>query len=324
MANLPMEEDKWGDIAVNDPARRANYSGVTGAQTGYCTDTLDELWASASTFFFAVYHDRQWQQRTRQLWKPKHLFYIFLMYIHSYPAKDRCVDVLRTKRVAGVPYDTFFRTVMPLARNWNQGISHIRWNDRLDPMNHHPFFPYDTTVIWDTTCFRVQKSRDWTFARNTVNGHYDFPCYLVLIGITFLGQIVYASGLMRSVAYDAHIFEDTAYLHPQFDWEMNIGDGHFATCPRFFTPEQATGGRTLSSAEATWNEWIQLPRSRIEHLNSVTKSHAMFRGEPFRGWVRNLKVFVNVSLHAAAAQQRMNQKNRGDRYAGFGPWRHGP
>ena len=42
MANLPMEEDKWGDIAVNDPARRANYSGVTGAQTGYCTDTLDE------------------------------------------------------------------------------------------------------------------------------------------------------------------------------------------------------------------------------------------------------------------------------------------
>jgi len=47
MANLPMEEDKWGDIAVNDPARRANYSGVTGAQTGYCTDTLDELWASA-------------------------------------------------------------------------------------------------------------------------------------------------------------------------------------------------------------------------------------------------------------------------------------
>ena len=157
-----------------------------------------------------------------------------------------------------------------------------------------------------------------------MNGHCDFPCYLAPIGITFLRKIVYASGFMRSVAYDAHIYEDAAYLHPQFDWEMDIGNGHFATCPRFFTSEQATGGCTLSSAEATWNKWIQLPRSRIDNLSSIIKSHAMFRGEPFRGLLRNLKAIVSVSLHAAAAHQRMNQKNRGDRHAGFGPWRHGP
>jgi hypothetical protein len=71
-------------------------------------------------------------------------------------------------------------------------------------MNHYLYFPYDTTVIWDTTCFRVQKSRDWTFARNTCYGHYNFPCYVVLVGVTFLGQIVFASGL---IAYDAHIYE---------------------------------------------------------------------------------------------------------------------
>lgn len=213
---------------------------------------------------------------------------------------------------------------MPLARNWNGAIDHINWDDRLDHMNHHPYFPYDTTVIWDTTCFRVQKSRDWTFARNTCNGHYNFPCYLVLVGVTFLGQIVFASGLMRSIAYDAHIYEDTYHLHPQFDWEMNIGDGHFATCHHFFTPEQKVGGRALSPIEDTWNEWLQLPRSRIEHLNSVIKSHAMFGGEPFRGWVRNLKAFVNISLHGAALQMRVNQRLRGDRYAGFGPWAHGP
>ena len=111
-------------------------------------------------FFFSVYHDHQWLQRIWQLWKPKHLFYIFLMYMHSYPVEVRCVYVLRNKRVAGIPYETFFRTIMPLARKWNQGTSHIRWNDRFDPMNHHPYFPYDTTAIWDTTFYRVQKPRD--------------------------------------------------------------------------------------------------------------------------------------------------------------------
>ena len=50
-----------------------------------------------------------------------------------------------------------------------------------------------------------------------MNGHYDYPCYLAPIGITFLRQIAYASGFMRFVAYHAHIYEDTAYPHPQFD-----------------------------------------------------------------------------------------------------------
>ena len=179
------------------------------------------------------------------------------------------------------------------------------------------------TVIWDTTPFRVQKSRDWTFARNNVEGHYGFPCYLVLIGITFLGQIVYTSGLHRATAYDAHLFEQSRYLHPQLPREMNIGDGHFATCHNFFTPVQRTGGHVLTPQEKLWNEWIQLVRARIEHMNSVIKSHGMFR-QAYRGWVRNLQVFVNVSIHAAALQMRINQVVRGNRYAGFGPWPHHP
>jgi len=121
-----------------------------------------------------------------------------------------------------------------------------------------------------------------------------------------------------STAYDSNIFEDTRHEHPQFDWEMNIGDGHFATCPNFFTPVQKQPGRLLTAQETTWNEWIQLPRSRIEHINSVVKNHCMFKGEPFRGWVRNFRVFVNISVHGSAAELRA----RGNRYAGFGPWAH--
>jgi len=263
-----------------------------------------------------------WRQRTRDLWRSRHYFYVFLMYIHLYPAQDNCADVLRTALLPLVPYSMFMKVIMPMARNWSITIDHIRWNDRLNPMNHHPYFPIRTTVIWDSTCFRVQKPRDWTFGRNVVNGHYDFPCYLVMIGITFTGQLVYASGLCRSTSYDAQIFYDTRHHHPQHPWEMNLGDGHFATCPGFFTPVQGTPGQVLTALETTWNEWLQLPRSRVEHINTVVKNHRMFKGEPFRGWVRNLKVFVNISLHGAAAELRNRAIRDGDRYAGYGPWAH--
>ena len=61
--------------------------------------------------------------------------------------------------------------------------------------------------------------------------------YLVLIGITFTGQLVYGSGLCRSSAYDSHIFDETKHEHPQLDLEMNIG-----TSPQlhvFFTPRKS-------------------------------------------------------------------------------------
>ncbi len=35
-----------------------------------------------------------WRQRTRDMWRPLHYFYIFLMYIHLYPAKDNFPDAL--------------------------------------------------------------------------------------------------------------------------------------------------------------------------------------------------------------------------------------
>lgn len=96
----------------------------------------------------------------------------------------------------------------------------------------------------------MQKPGDWSFGRNVVNGHYDFPwrvappihalsllllsaactsgaltythiyllshcSYLVLTAITFTGQLIFGSDLMRSTAYDAHIYQETEHLHPQ-------------------------------------------------------------------------------------------------------------
>ena len=35
-----------------------------------------------------------------------------------------------------------------------------------------------------------QQSEEYDLSRYVVNGHYDFACFLVLIGITFLGEVV--------------------------------------------------------------------------------------------------------------------------------------
>jgi len=133
----------------------------------------------------------------------------------------------------------------------------------MDPMNHHPYFPTLTTVMWDTTCFRVQKPKDWislaaTWSTGTM---ISLVLELVLIGTTFTGQIVYASSFQRSTAYDSHIFEDTHHEHPQFDWEMNIGDGHFGTCPNFFTP-----------IKKTWWKAPDCPKNNLERMHTTATS----------------------------------------------------
>ena len=90
------------------------------------------------------------------------------------------------------------------------------------------------------------------------------------------------------------------------------------------TPAQKIGGRMLTALEQLWNSWLQLPRSRIEHLNTVIKNHAMFNGAPFRGWVQNLAVFVKITLHVTAEDIRQRRRVfREPRYAGFGWWKHG-
>ena len=137
-----------------------------------------------------------------------------------------------------------------------------------------------------------------------MNGRYDFPCLLVLTAVTFTGELVYASEFLRSTSYDAHSFIDTRHMHPQFRWERNLGDGHFACVPRFFTPIQKIGGRTLNAEEEDWNETLQLPRSRVKHINDVIKNHRLFKGEPYRGWIQNYALFVKIVNHDACDGRR--------------------
>ena len=72
------------------------------------------------------------------------------------------------------------------------------------------------------------------------------------------------------MVYEAHIYEDTYFEHPQLPWELNSGDGHFATCPSFFTLIQATNCHVLAAyglrrwrqREMSGFSWPALRRSR--------------------------------------------------------------
>jgi hypothetical protein len=73
---------------------------------------------------------------------------------------------------------------------------------RLSPMNHHPYFPLRATTIWDTTCFRVQSPRDFTFGRHVINGHYDFPwcgCLTFALGFFSITRVHHLSLLMPAL-----------------------------------------------------------------------------------------------------------------------------
>ena len=98
---------------------------------------------------------------------------------------------------------------------------------------------------------------------------------------------------------------------------MNLGDGHFATARNFHTPIQRRAGRHSEIWEQIHNKFLQLVRSRVEHLSTVFKNHAVLKGV-YRGFVINLAVFVKICAHGAAVEQR----ERGDRYAGYGWWKH--
>lgn len=69
-------EDSWINIAINSGAARRSVGGVTGAQTGYCPRTLDELWAGAKEHFSMCFYGNAWKTRTQSLWRPKHYFYL--------------------------------------------------------------------------------------------------------------------------------------------------------------------------------------------------------------------------------------------------------
>ena len=142
-----MAWEAWDKIAVHPHALRTR--PACEVQTGYCSETLTELWEGAASTFLLVEQKKvnghrhvQFEQRRKEFWRAQHYFYVLLVYIHRYPVEDEMPDVLITTRLnssikGGVNASFFYRTIMPLARIWSGRVNHIFWDDRLAFNNHH-------------------------------------------------------------------------------------------------------------------------------------------------------------------------------------------
>ena len=70
--------EEWRDVAYDDGGFRTEE--LVYSQTGYLPTSLSVLWASAQPFF-DQYRDGYGAlvQRTKELWRPQHYFYVFFM-----------------------------------------------------------------------------------------------------------------------------------------------------------------------------------------------------------------------------------------------------
>lgn len=259
--------------------------------TGYDGKLVEAMWEK-----YGIPNSIQWAH-----------FVQALAYIHLYPTRRQSSIVL------GCSASTLQETVLPHLITLANMINEIRWDDRLNPFNHTPDFPYLFTGMVDTFPIEVEKPEHRELRRALFTNKYGTTVYKVQLGVSFLGQILFCTGPHLPL-YDAHIWEATAHDHPREEWEWWLGDGHYSTCRNMLTPWRKD--RVLSEDEMLANTIISFYRARVEHVNAVLVNHNMFRGV-YRGGIHVLEAAVAVTAHMSAAHLRKNI-----RYPLVGPWPH--
>lgn len=95
---------------------------------------------------------------------------------------------------------------MPTLHHLAHTIDEIHWEDRLNPYNHTPDFPYYVTGIVDTVPVTVLQSVDHTLHHALNNPKYGHTVYKAQLSIDFLGRIIVFTGPhLGLLTYDAHI-----------------------------------------------------------------------------------------------------------------------
>jgi len=225
--------------------------------------------------------------------KMKHEVFIdSFIYIHIYPRSRQ------SRVIFGRSQHYIARTILPALELIARTFDEIHWNERLNPYNHTPHFPYFATSIVDTFPVHVSQPSNAAFARTLFNPKYGGCVWKVLIVISFLGTIVFFKAPFPGTVYDGHIWQDTALERPHVHGEFTLGDGHFVSCPDVIT--QYT--HSSKSLYLPWEQEIysavhQHYRSRVEHINGAFVHHAMFSGH-FRASLQTLIDALFVTAHA--------------------------
>ena len=128
-------------------------AGTLG-DTGFEEDILTDLWLKYRGCL--PYRERA-KKRTQVYW------YLGYVYIHFMPTKGQFKRVMTSPLLKGcISYSTFRKSVVPVMECYAAELmkgGEIDWSRRLNPTNHHEFFPrYVTTiadcgpmVVWEPT-----------------------------------------------------------------------------------------------------------------------------------------------------------------------------
>ena len=235
-----------------------------------------------------------------------------LKFIHRYP-RWRQVDYdLKTSSWS------LSHHVIPGLHWLGSTLNEIHWHERLNPYNHSVHFPCYVTGLVDTTPVYVQTPTDSQMRKLLYNPKYGRTVYKLQIGIDFLGRIVLFSGLHFGTSYDGHIWDWTSAKHRMENWEYFLGDGHYTACEDIVSPPQQPPHGHMSDTDYLMCVLIQHYRARIEHINSVIKSHEVFK-TPFRGCFELLNSICHVTAHISNIGLHEDL-----RYPLVGPWAHDP
>ena len=182
-------------------------------------------------------------------------------------------------------------------------------------MKHH------FTTIYDGTNINVSNLRAYNYRhiqKALFSGaKYLHCCFKLMIGITFMGQIVHYTGLHIGTMPDNIILDK---YPPKFeDWEWGIGDGAFGSNQQIMIAPQMPPGGVLSAEDLetrfVFNHW----RVRVEHIVAELKNHDILSGV-FRGSYPILKSATDIIVHMTNIKLKLSLP----RYETLGPWSHVP
>lgn len=174
--------------------------GRVYADTNYPVEVVDKVF------------DDNWQHfptRQRQHWKIQVAFYMALMFINLYPHAVQMERVLSCGE--GIYHvrctESFFKNwVVSILVQLGTHINYIDYGRRWCHYNHVPLIPDCFTVILDTYPIAVWQPLDKYLGSSLYQPKYGTTVYKYQLGITFAGEIVYASGPHLGTSSDVNIF----------------------------------------------------------------------------------------------------------------------
>ncbi|KAH8054705.1 hypothetical protein JL722_8651 [Aureococcus anophagefferens] len=173
---------------------------------------------------------------------------------------------------------------MPVALALAVCLREVVWSDRLDPFNHHPYFPVGVTTIWDTVPLYVATPDDKRQERLIYQPKYKNCVFKFEVAVTFSMQIVYFSGPHLGTANDNDIFNQGTRLgqHVFEPYEYGLGDKIYQTAEHILAGHRNPPGGSITDAQRDENDKLDFCRSsveRLQHLTDFVDVHELRRKE---------------------------------------------